>query len=253
MTSTAHSGVTESLTSAVQQEAEDRLQHDPAGDDDLPATPLQSDPNHPQQSVYTPSDSEDKSYLHSVPATTPTSVVTRAAANHVAGSEDGARPSCLETQFNKSSSAEKSNESNRQGQQQLQPAGSPVKPGVESDSDRSGSQLSPPQSRPSSPRSQSGEASRHDSSQKAVTHFNGYFDKPDEEEQDSISSTRSELSSDETAEDEGQVGCYTDGNSSHGLGTGGSLAKTLRRESSVLQDQLTQKQQVAILLSLYHT
>lgn len=250
MTATAHSGATEILKSAVPQEAEDRLQHDAAGDESFPPTPLQSDPNHPQQSLYTPLDSEDKSYLHHFPATTPTSAITRAAADHVAGSEDGARPSCLETQFNKSSSAEKPNDSNRQAQQQLQPARGLVKPGVESDPDKSDSQLSPPQSRPSSPRSESGEASRHDSSHKAVTHVNGYFDKCDEKEQDSISSSRSDLSSDETAEDQGQIGCQADGNSSHGLGTGGSLAKTLRREDSVFRDQPIQKQQVAILLLL---
>lgn len=252
VTATAHSGVTESLKSAVQREDEDMLQHDAAANDDLPATPLQSDPSHPQQSMYTPSDSEDKSYLHHVSATMPKSAVTRAAADHVAASEDGARPSCLETQFDESSSGEKSSDSNRQGQQQLKPAGSPGKPWIESDSGKSDCQLSPPQSRPSSPKSQSGEASRHGSTQKAVTHFNTYFDKPVEEEQDSISSSRSDLSSDETAEDEGQIGCHADDNSSHGLGTGGSLAETLRRESSVLQDQ-PQKQQVAILLSLYHT
>ena len=100
-----------SLKSAVPPKAEDKLQPDAAADDGFAASPAQSDPSHAQQSMYTPSDSECKSYLRHVPATTPTSVVTGAAANHVAGSENGARPSCLETRFDKSSSDKVFNDS----------------------------------------------------------------------------------------------------------------------------------------------
>ena len=243
VTATAHSGATENLKSVVPPKAEHKLQPDAAADDDFPATPLQSDPSHPQQSMYTPSDSEHKSYLHQVPATTPTSVVTRAAAHHVAGSENGARPSCLETQFDKSSSDKIFNDSNSQAQQQQQLARGLVKPWVESGADDLHSQLSPPQSWPSSPRSQSAEASIHGSSQKAVTHVNSYFDKSDEEDQDNSSNT-SDLSFDQAAENGGRTGSHADGNSSHGL------AKTLRRGNSVFQDQLSQEQQVATLISL---
>jgi hypothetical protein len=215
--------------------AEDKPQHDAMAAEDSPITPLQSQPSQPQHSLYTPSNSDSRSHRHPSPATASASKLTGPAVDRSDASENGARPSILEAHFMMSSRAASSELGSdlaqlhhHQQQPQLRPA--VAKPGndLEAFSDQLDPQLSPPQSRPSSPRSQSAEGTSNDGNDHAVTHVNGYFDKSDED--NSSSSSRPDLS-DQGTEEEGEeeAGRFANGSRNRSqLGADGDLACTLK-------------------------
>ncbi len=182
--------------------AKDNPQHDAVAAADSPITPLQPQPGQPQRSLYT-SDSDSRSHQNPSPATVSASKLTGLAADRNDASQNGMRPSILESQFMKSSrgsSSELGSDSTQQ-QPQLRPAVAKPENDSVASSDQLDSQLSPPQSRPSSPESQTAEGTGNNSNDHAVTHANGCFDKSDE---DNVSSSSTHELSDQGSEEEGE-------------------------------------------------
>ncbi|DBA73984.1 TPA: hypothetical protein ACH3X1_010811 [Trebouxia sp. C0004] len=224
--------------------AEDNPQHDAT---DPPITPVQSRPSLPQQSLYTPSDSDSRSQRYPSPATASASKPTGPAIDKSDAAQHSARPSILEAQFVKSSrgtSSELGSDFTQQ-QPQLRPAVAEPESHPEVFSDQLDLQLSPPQSRPSSPESQSAEGAGNDH---AVTHINGYFAKS--EEDNSSGSSRPDLA-DQGTEDEGEAEAGRFANSSRNrssLGAVGDLARSLKEsrpsqhEADSLRNQLAETQ-----------
>ena len=210
--------------------AEDNPQHDATAAADSPITPLQSQPSLPQHSLYTPSDSDSRSHQNPSPATASASKPMGPAVDRSDASQNNTGPSTLEAQFMKSSrgtSSELGSDLTQQ-QPQLQPAVAKPESDLEVFSNQLDPQLSPPQSRPSSPESQTAEGTENDSNDHPVTHVNGYFDKSDEDNSSSIS--RPDLS-DQGSEGEGEeaAGRCANGSKNRSLhGAVGGLARSLK-------------------------
>ncbi len=245
-TPASSSGATGTVKAAVSEAAKGKPQHDATAADHIPITPLQSDPSHHQHPSYTPSDSESSFQFDFTPNSTPASTVTKSGASK-ADTIEGARPYSLETRFDENRTRARSDDTpsmTQQQQPQLQLAVTKsvqaVVPG------KSEAHLSPPQSCPSSPRSQSGQGNGQDSSYRSVTHVNSYFDKSDEEEQNSGSSCNSAADSSLDAEEEQQAesGHVNSSRQVHTDGDDGKLIAELKGQISTLRVQLDKQPQV---------
>ena len=208
---------------------------------DFPITPFQAELDHPPRPLYTPSDSESKSLLDFTPDMAPAVTVTK-----LAGKEDTSRqdatPTILEAQFDDDDSSLLASGSQPQLQQQ-QPQLCPAVcvPGM------SEAQLSPPQSRPSSPRLQPEEGNGHDSTYPPFTHVNGCFDRSDEEEQGvgSIGLLHDGVSHVDAATEEGFAsGLSANGSGGSGRQSNGRSTQRLEQDVSVLKEQLDRQSQV---------
>ena len=172
----------------------------------------------------------------------PAVTVTKLAGKEGTSRQD-ATQTILEAQFDDDESSLLASGSQLQQQQpQLCPA--VYVPGM------SEAQLSPPQSRPSSPRLQSEEGNGHDSTYRPFTHVNGCFDRSDEEEQD-VGSIRAPgllhdgVSHVDAATEEGFAsGLSANGSGGSGRQSNGRSTQRLQQDVSVLKEQLNRQSQV---------